>query len=67
MNTIHYFEANKKFYEWLLNHSNISQRSEYIINIEQEYPIPPPMVLTNEYETIGQFSAVDYNKAYTSI
>ena len=58
--------ADRKIYEWLLNKNNISQRNEYIREIENKYQMSPLSGYFGCSNTDTTYNAVDLNKAYTS-
>ena len=61
-----YDKADREFYEWLLNKNNISQRNEYVRNIEHIYQIGP---LSGHFENCDvslSYNTIDINKAYSS-
>ena len=61
-----YDKADRKIYEWLLNKSHISQRNDYIREIENKYQISPLGGYFEGCDLNMTYNAVDINKSYTS-
>ena len=61
-----YDNADRKIYEWLLNKNNISQRNNYIREIETKYQMSPLSGYFDYCNTDSTYNTVDLNKAYTS-
>ena len=63
---INYDKADKAMYEWLLNKNNLSQRNDYVRNIENTYQIGPLSGYFEGCELTSSYNTTDINKAYTS-
>ena len=63
---IHYDKADKTMYEWLLNKNNLSQRNDYVRNIENTYQIGPLSGYFEGCELTSSYNTTYINKAYTS-
>ena len=63
---INYDKADRKIYEWLLNKNNLSQRNDYIRNIENTYQMGPLSGYFEGCDTTLTYNAVDCIKAFTS-
>ena len=61
-----YDTADRKIYEWLLNKNNISQRNEYIKQIENTYQMAPLSGYFDYCSVDDTYNTVDINKSYTS-
>ena len=61
-----YDKADRNIYEWLLNKNNMSQRNEYIRNLENNYQMGPLSGYFDGCDTAIAYNTVDINKAYTS-
>ena len=63
---INYDKADKAMYEWLLNKNNLSQRNDYVRNIENTYQIGPLSGHFEGCELTSSYNTTDINKEYTS-
>ena len=61
-----YDKADRKIYEWLLNKNNISQRNEYIRQVENTYQMAPLSGYFGYCNVDETYNTVDNNKSYTS-
>ena len=61
-----YDKADRKIYEWLLNKNNISQRNEYIREIENKYQMAPLSGQFDHCNVDDMYNTIDINKSYTS-
>ena len=61
-----YDEADRKMYEWLLNKNNMSQRNDYIRNIEKSYQMAPLSGYFDGCDMKMSGNTIDINKSYTS-
>ena len=63
---VNYDKADRAMYEWLLNKNNMSQRNDYVRNIENKYQIGPLSGFFEGCELNSSYNTVDINKSYTS-
>ena len=61
-----YDKADRNMYEWLLNKNNLSQRNEYIRDIESKYQMAPLSGYFDGCDMKMSYHTIDLNKAYTS-
>ena len=63
---VSYDKADKTIYQWLLNRNNMSQRNDYIREIENTYQMAPLCGYFEGCDVQKTFNSIDGNKAYTS-
>ena len=61
-----YDKADRNMYEWLLNKNNMSQRNEYVRDIESKYQMAPLSGYFDGCDMKMSYNTIDINKAYTS-